>query len=309
MTTERIFFPAGVKISGDYLAHIGEQTVDQKLEELFMLPAGDWAPDYTGSKKKAPEIAVETFDLVKALDLCTTEALCASLAGVNCDVFYRAGQKAAFAYAAATANHLVYRLQQDSVLYWEQIQANQDDELKISLRIAAWYNSSNEILTALPSQTIDSPGTIVAPFTLGPVVVNGTKVLGGKSLTWANQVEVLKEFSNGEAVPSAVFLRSVKPKISFETTDLHLVHNAPLIDEDQTPLTSLTVYFRRRRPNKLNYDDSDALHAKLTATGSTIGTVKWLSTSGDPARAKCEIALNRVGTASLFAYTKDCAIT
>lgn len=309
MTTERLFFPAGVKIGSSYLAHVGEQSLEQNLEELTIRPAGDWAPNYTGSKKKAPEIAVTSFDLVKALDLMTSEALCGTLAAVNCDLYYRAGQKAAFAYAVNQGQHLVYRLQQDAVLYWEQIQANQDDELQISLRIAAWYNSANEILTALPAQTIDPAGTIVAPFTLGPIKINNTTVTGLKNLTWANNLEVLKEFDSGEAVPSAIFMRAAQPVISFETTDLHLVHNSPLIDEDQTAVNSLTVYFRRRRPSKLNYADTDLQHAKLVCDQALCGTAKWTQISGDPARVQCQIAINRVGTSALFAYTKDCAIT
>lgn len=309
MATDKLFFPAGVKISGSYLAHVGEQSVEQNLEELVMEPAGDWAPNYTGSKKKAPEIAVTTYDLVKALDLMTSEAMCGSLAGVNCDLFYRAGQKAAFAYAAAQGQHLVYRLQQDSVLYWEQIQANQDDELQISLRIAAWFNSSNEILTALPAQSIENPGTIVAPFTLGTIKLNGTAVKGLKSFTWTNNLEVVKEFDSGEAVPSAIFLRRARPVITFETTDLSLMHTGPLIDEDQSEVNSLTVYLRRRRPNKLNYADADLQHAKLEADQPLCGTAKWTGVSGDPARVQCQVALNRVGTAALFSYTKNCAIT
>jgi hypothetical protein len=85
MTTTRLFFPAGIKIGSIYLAHVGEQSIEQQLEELTMTPAGDWAPNYTGSKKKAPEFAVESFDLVKALDLMTSEVMCASVAGGNAD--------------------------------------------------------------------------------------------------------------------------------------------------------------------------------------------------------------------------------
>jgi hypothetical protein len=309
MTTERLFFPAGIKIGSIYLGHVGEQSIEQQLEELTMTPAGDWAPNYTGSKKKAPEFAVESFDLVKALDLMTSEVMCASVAGGNADLLYRAGQKAAFAYGVATANHLVYRLQQDAVLYWESIQASQDDELKISLKLAAWYNSSNAILAALPSQTIDAPGTIVAPFTLGPIVINGTRITGVKSMSWSNGLTVTKEFDSGEAVPSAIFMRNAKPVISFETTDPHLVHTGPLISDDGEPVNSFAVYLRRRRPSKLNYDDGDAQHAKLHKTAALCGTAKWTSVSGDPARMKCELALNRVGTGTLFDYTKNCAIT
>jgi hypothetical protein len=308
MTTTRLFFPAGVKINTTYLAHVGEQSVDQKLEELAMTPAGDWAPNFTGSKKKAPEFAVESFDLVKALDLMTSESMCASMAAGNVDLLYRAAQKAAFAYGTATANHLVYRLQQDAVLYWESIQASQDDELKISLRLAAWYNSANAILTALPSQAIEAPGTIVAPFTLGPIKINGTTILGVKSMSWANGLEVVKEYDSGEAVPSLIVMRRAKPVISFETTDPQLVHAGPLIADDGEPVNSFVVYLRRRRPSKLNYDDGDAMHAKLYKTAALCGTAKWMSVSGDPARVKCELHLHRVGTGTLFDYAKDCAI-
>lgn len=303
MATDKIFFPAGIKINTTTLWTIAEQSLDQKVEELSLEYAGDWAPNYTGAKKKAPEIAVESHDLVKALDLMTNGNLCVSQAAANVELLYRAGQKAALAYDASAGQHMIYRMQSNSILYWEQISANQDDELKISVRVAPWYNGANEILTQLPSQPLDAPVAGIAPWTLGPIVLNGTKLKGVKSLQWQTGIEIIRESDAGEAVPTAIFVRRAKPKVSFEITDLE--HG---LDADGTAVNSLITYFRRRRPNKLNYADTDAMHARLYCDQAACGTARWLSVGNDPGRVKCEIAINRVGAHPLFEYESGCAI-
>jgi hypothetical protein len=320
MSTQKLFFPAGVLIDTTYLAHVGEQSIDQGLEDLFVHPSGDWAPNLTGSKSYAPEVAVETFDLTKAMDLMTVNALCAPLCSVDVDIFQRSVEACAMAYDTDESEHLVYRLTDDSLLCWEQIQVNQNDEAKISLKLIVKDNGSNEPLLQIPDQAIEDVGEQNAPFTLGPIEVitdggSGTIVISGlKSFTWNNNCEYVKESADGDESPGFIALQRVRPVISFETTDLAVIEsNFGATDQKGIGLDRVRVFFRRRRPNKINYADADAVHAKLEAdTGVAVGTIgsfRWKRVSGDPARAACEIHLHRLGTAALFTYTKNVAIT
>lgn len=319
MSTTKLFFPAGVLVGSVYLAHVGEQSIEQNLEDLFVHPAGDWAPNFVGSKSYAPEVSVESMDITKALDLMTTNALCADLSAVNVDIFQRSVASHAMAYNTDESEHLVYRLTNDAMLYWEQIQVNQNDECKISLKIAVSDNGSNEPLLQVPDQTIENVGDQNAPFTLGPIEVitdggaTAIVITGLQSFTWNNNPEVVKQAADGDESPGFIALQRVRPVISFETTDLTVLEtNFCATDQKGIGLDRVRVFLRRRRPNKINYADADAVHAKLEAdagaVAGTIGTLKWKRVSGDPAKAAVEIHLNRLGTAALFTYTKDTAI-
>jgi hypothetical protein len=101
--------------------------------------------------------------------------------------------------------------------------------------------------------------------------------------------------------------------LTFETTDLAVLEtNFASTDQKGIGLDRVTQWFRRRRPNAVNYPDASAVHAKLEADADgeagTIAYLKWTKLSGSPARAAVQIALHRLGTAALFAYTKDAAI-
>lgn len=308
--TTRLFYPAGVKLNTTYLAHVGQQSGEFNLEDLTIHPAGDFAPNFVGSKSWAPEFSLQTQDIEKALDLMATEALCRSMAAETAKLYFRAATAYGLQQAVGSAVHAVYQLQSDALLYWDSLQVNQNNEAQLSLKLVAADNQSNAILAALPSQTIDAAGVLEAPFTLGDIVVNGTAVDGVKSFTWQNNVEVVKEASCGNESPTFVCIRRVRPVIQFEATDLQTFAG---YDDDGEPLETVTVWLRRRRPNKVNYDDSDSEHIKLEAdgggTGQYIGRLITRNVGGDPGRVQAEIHLVRYSTNSLFTYSKDQQIT
>jgi len=319
MSTTTLFLPAGVKIGSVYLAHVGTQDIDQNLEDLFVHPAGDWAPNFNGSKSYAPEISLESMDVTNVLDLMTINALCADLSAVVVDVYQRSVESHGMAYDTDETEHLVFRMTNDSMLYWDQITVNQNDEIKISSKICLSDNGSNEPIVQVPSQAIEDVGAQNAPFTLGPleVLVDGAttpiEITGVKQITWANNPEVLKEAADGDATPGFLALAKVRPVISFETTDLSVLEsNFSSADEKGVGLDRVTVWLRRRRPNHINYADTETVHAKLEADADgatgTVAYLKWTKISNSPAKAAVQIALHRVGTAALFAYTKDVAI-
>lgn len=318
MATQTLFFPAGVAFDSVYLAHVGDQSIDQNLEDLFMHPAGDWAPNYTGSKSYAPEIAVTTFDIAKALDLMTTNDLCADLTAIAVDVYQRAVQSHAMAYDTDETEHLIHRLNENAMLYWREITTNQNEEATITLTICVSDNGANECLLQVPSQAIDDVGTQEAPFTLGHIEVevdgSTTPILltGVKQFSWNNNPEVLKEAADGDESPGFLALQRVRPVITLESTDLENIRsNFCATDQKGIGLDRVTVYLRRRRPNKINYSDSDAVHIKIEAAAGaagTIGSLRWRRISGDPARVSVEIQLHRLGTAALFEVTTDTAI-
>jgi hypothetical protein len=313
MSTTKIFVPAGVKVDSTYLAHVGQQSVEQNLEELTVEPAGDWAPNFTGHASWQPEFSLQSFDLTKVLDLCTVNVICADLSAATVKLFKRAVTKAAMAVAVGESSHLVYQMLNNSMLVWDRISINQRSEAEISFRLVAFTASGAAILVPLPSQTIEAAGTIVAPFTIGPIEV--TKVSGSpllitgiKSLTWNLNPEVVKEDADGDATPGFVYVRRVRPVIELQTTDVQVVHDN--FDDDGNGLSKVTTWFRRRRPNKINYADNEAQHAKLESDGTAaaIATLAWTGVQGDPTAVSVRIALQRAGAGALFAYAKDQAI-
>lgn len=302
MTVSRLFNPAGLRVDSTYLGHVGEQSVDNGLEDLTQWASGNAFPNFTGNKMHAPEYQVDTLDIAAALGLMTESDLAADLSAVAVDLFFRE-HKAQGIHEGVddTAKHQIYRLEDNSLLYWESLQARQeDDAARIALRVVPIYNGSNAIIQ-MPAEAIPASAAQVAPWTLGPIWINGAQLSGVKSMAWANNVQVEKQAADGEAVPTYVTIKQVKPVITIETLDLRTVAGYAA---EGVAVTDLQIYLRRRKPSLLNYADGDAQHIKLTAAN---GSLKWKRSAGSPSSATVEIHLHTAAT--LFAKAVSQAIT
>jgi hypothetical protein len=294
MSVSRLFYPAGIRIDTTYLGHVGEQSVDNGLEDVTIFPSGDALPNFTGGKMHAPEYQIDTQDLAVALALFTDTGIAADLIAANVDLFFREAKPQGLNEdVAETAKHQVYRLQDNALLYWDSLQWSQDDDAaKLAIKCVPIYNGANGIIQ-VPAEAIEAASAQVAPWTGGPLYINGTLISGVKSLQWANNVEVEKVAADGEAFPTLVTIKKVRPVITIETVDLRAI---AALDADGTAVTNFTHYLRRRKPSKLIYPDNDAQHIKLLATA---GSLKWKKSGGNPATATVEIHLHK-GAGSLF---------
>jgi hypothetical protein len=294
MTVSRLFYPAGIRVNATYLGHCGEQSVDNGLEDVTVFPSGDALPNFTGNKMHAPEYQVDTQDLAAALALMVDAGLAADLSAVNVDLFFREAKPQGLNEdVAGSGKHQIYRLEDNALLYWDSLQWSQDDDAaKLGIKCVPVYNGSNAIIQ-VPDEAIEAAAAQVAPWTGGPLYINGTLFSGIKSMQWQNNVQVEKVAADGEAWPTLVTIKQVKPVITIETMDLRAI---AALDADGTAITQFTHYLRRRKPSRLNYADGDAQHIKLLATA---GSLKWKKSGGNPATATVEIHLHK-GAGDLF---------
>jgi len=285
----RLFYPAGLKSNATYIHSCRSQSLDRMLEELTEFASGDWAPSFTGSKSGAPEFQIEATDIQAVLGLMTDEELTADLSATNVDLFFRQAKPHALRYDEGDAEHMVYRLTSNAMAYWTQIQANQNDESRISLTVCAMDNGSNAPLIQTPSQTIDVAGLIANLWTLGPIEINGSEVPGVQSMTWTNNLEIEKVSESGSEYPTLLVARQARPVVRIEGLDLEELDSI-VTEIEGEELTELVVYLRKRRQSRINFGDADTVHLKFTATK---GTAKILQTQGERGTDSIEIHLQR----------------
>lgn len=303
MPVSRLFYPAGLRIDSTYLGHVGEQSVDNGLEDLTVFASGDALPNMVGNKMHAPEYQVDTQDLAAALALFTDTAVALDATAVNVDLFFREAKPQGLNESVTDdTKHQIYRLEDNALLYWESLQWSQDDDAaRLAIRCVPIDNGSNSII-AMPAEGLPAASSQVAPWTGGPVWINGAQLTSVRSVQWANNIQVDKVAADGEATPSFVSIKQVRPVITLETHDLRTI--AALAAEGDC-VTDLVLYLRRRRPCKLNYGDSDAQHIKISAGA---GALKWKRSGGNPASATVEIHLAK-GSGDLFSVATAQQIT
>ncbi len=307
MPLARLFYLAGLRIDSTYLSHVASQSVDNALEDITVYPAGHGFPRFTGSKSWSPEIPVETTDLAGAIGLLANATICADLSSVNVDLLYREAEASGIhSNVATTSLHQVYRGQSNAFLYWESLSANQDDDAASFAMRVLLQDAGGSDPVQVPAVALPAAGLQTAPWTLGPWSINGAPIGSVTSARIDMNPEIERLAADGEATPTFVAIRRLRPVITIETANLRAVS---ALAREGFPVTTLTGYFRRRRPNRLLYAAGDAQHVRFAAAvggsppaGDAVGTGKWRETSGDPASARLEIALQESASgANLFA--------
>ncbi len=299
MTTTRLFYPAGIRIGSTIIRQMNDQSADTNLEDLTEFAAGDFVPSFTGSRSQAPEFQQTTIDVARVLQLCDpsdggAEWLTRSVAAGNADMWFRQGQSNAWRYGETASEHVVYRMIQNAMLYWSQMQAQQDQEATIQYTVCASLTPANPLLTLLNNTAIQEAPLVDHIWTLGPILINGTSIDGLQSMQWNNNIEVDKIAGSGEEGPSFLCGRQARPVISFDGHDLEggQVNAGPGARGLALTGDGLRVYLRRRLRSGINYADTDAVHVCLHAAGAA-GTVKWRRTTGERGMGTYEVHLHR----------------
>ncbi len=304
-----LFYPHGAYLLGaTFLGQADDLQADINPEELVSHATGDPMPGFTGAKKTEPEFRIDTMDLSTVFTLVAggDEALVRSLAAGNADLMFRQSKNQSTREAVGASEHVIYRMIQSAMLFWDSFEVSQDGEAKVNTRIVATYAAGQPTLTLLNSQTIPAAPAITKLYTVGKVVINGTTLNRIKKISWNNGVNVEKEPADGEAQASHVCIGKAKPVVQVDTQELEQIQAFGSEGYALNGTTGLVVYLRRRQQGKINYPDNSAVHIKLQAT---TGAVFWSRTSGEKAIGQVNIGLQRPSNGgAVWAITQDVVI-
>lgn len=283
MSLSRLFYLAGIKVDSSYLGHVGDQSVDNALDHVTLFPAGAAYPVFSASKQWAPEWTVGVTDLAGLFALLGDDDLTKDLSALTTDLYFREALASGLNSDVTDATkHQIYRLQSCSMMWWDSLSARQDDDAaSVQVKVAAYGNGSNDPIQ-VPAAAISAAAAQVAPWTLGPVKVNGTFLDGVQSVSIANNCEVIKHKSDGDAFPTLITIRRCRPVVTIETSNLRA---CAAYAREGVAITALDVFLKRRKPSKLCYADNESQHIKIAYEA---GSLKWMGSRGDPASGTLE---------------------
>jgi len=304
-----LFYPHGAYLlSATVLGQADDVQADQNVDELTHYASGDPMPGFVGSKKTEPEFRIDTTDLASVFTLVAAgdENLVRSLAAGNADLMFRQSKNQSTREAVGASKHIIYRLIQSAMFFWDSFEVSQDNEAKINTRIVAAYKAGQPTVTLMKEQVVPAQPDLTKLFTIGKVFINGTALNRIKKISWNNNPSVEKEAADGEAQPSHVCIGKVKPTVQVDTQELEQIQ---AFGDEGLALdgsNGLVVYLRKRLQGKINHPDASAVHLKLQATK---GGVMWGRTSGEKATAQVNVALQRPsGGGAVWTITQDVAI-
>ncbi len=256
---------------------------------------GEANPDFTFATK-------DLFTLVTALVAAyassnTNGYLIAPFTG-NGDVSYQKMKAGSTREPPASTVHRIHRYL-NPLLYVQGISAQQNGDAMARCRLCPrssdGVTSPYSLVTGTAINVTDP--TVTSLYTLGPIKLNGTFITGLQGTDLSFDLGFQELFAGGQQFPSFLFAETLIAKLALTS------RTAEYVDSLITAISSLSVYFRRRKANDASAVEADASakHIKITATGGA-----FIADSMTGAMGNVPLTLNINGAVTLAV---DVAIT
>jgi len=255
--------------TGEFISQLDDATPAVNTDALVAYAAGHPQPLFRAARRQRPALDFTTPQIKTVFDALiagTTAPYCRDLSGGNVDFYLKKATDLGVRTAAASSAHIRLRLAQ-SFLYWTGLRASQDGEAQLTARILPSWDGVNNPIVAAGGLALAGTSTAAEVFTLGPIKINGSFVGGLDDMSLDPGAQVWEKAADGDGWATFIALMQADPVLTFNTVAAEVWTTYALAG---TPITALSVYLRRRKPNEGNYADADLQHIKITATAGQL---------------------------------------
>lgn len=235
-------------------------------QDLTEMSAGDSAPLWSGTDEVNPEISFGSQDLKQFFDALGAEKIAADLSGGNTDVYWQRGKAFNVRETPASTAHFRARMQENSMMYWTQISAQRGQNAEVRGMIVPIFDGTNDPIQYASGVALVGAKAVNYVFRNGPIYLNGV-LYSTQGIELVSNPTIAREIDNGEGSISHVSVENYSPQLTFRTTNLAIVAT---VGVKGLPLTSASIYFRRRQKGGLNVANATPEHIKGTGTSGTI---------------------------------------
>jgi hypothetical protein len=302
MSTNNQYYLHGILLpSGEWISQLTDTTPSHNVQKIVEYAAGSLVPSFRGAHGARPDVTFTSTQL--GTILAATGLWGAAYAATNVDLFYRLGSNLGTRAALASSAHLRIRAVR-SVLYWDRISAKQGDLATISCRLVPTFDGTNPPLVATGSLAIATQPLAVAPYTLGPVKLNGVSLDAIAGWDLALNPEINEKASGGDSWTSFCGINRHNPVLTVTPEDLG---NWATIGHTGLQLTSLVAYLRKKSADLVtNVANGTAEHIAFSATDNPCGIATIENSSGgigSPATASIQCGLRVTNAATTHPLT------
>lgn len=290
MSTTKVFYPHAF-YTGDSsltLTQLMNVTPVHNYSDLSEKAPSQVAPQLTGSHQAQPDIKFTVSQLKTLLDKMIAGSFnCAvDLSATSVYLEYRRGKKHGTREAKNAGNHFYGLMDYNAMLTLESLTGQQGGLLEARCRLVSVKTDTAKPLSFVANINLVAVAQVESFFTIGPVKINGTWLGGIESWTFDNQISYEEVLSDGDAYPSYVGVRDIRPRLTVRTRHADAIAT---FGEEGTALSSLNLFARKKLVSGINVADATAQHLKLIATE---GTVKAQSVDGDKTLTEVTVDLH-----------------
>jgi len=260
-----------------------DQALQSNLAKLIIKGDGSPYPNYIAPMSAQPLILFGTTSIKQLLD--AIGVLGSTITGSPCVFFC---QKLSELGRSSGSDHLSMSVAAGAVIPIS-LNAQQDEQggaRMIAHCVPAWDGTNNPIVTALAA--LSGTPSVGQAYTVGPLMINGTKVGGEQSLRVEWNINLRRPASAGEAWSRNVFLLDMDPVITYTTTEVTLLNT--LGPNGIVAGANTAAYLQKLDPTLASGRDPTTAIA-IAAQGHA----EWTTVSGTPQMAEVVITPKKVG--------------
>jgi len=275
-------------------------SVTTKNNDTMMIErcASGVVPEYVGIARRDPDVDFQTTQVDDILVACTDSNIARDLSSGTVDIGYRAGKPLGTREPIAGTVHQIARLNQDALLYWTNLRAQDGETAEISCILLTAFNGTDAPLTWLGSQALSGDCLVKGYYKLSRIDINGTVLNGVQEANMETGVQIESIPSDGEAYVGYKGIKTSEPKISITTKNLEQgTQWQGGVSSEAVALTAFNFYLRKCSRTGILVPKATASHIKISAT---TGLVYHQEASGSPVDAKFMVCLEQPVSGNIF---------
>lgn len=287
MSVSGVYLLHGINFpGGQFLSQLDDATPAANLDDLIGYASGHADPLFLATSRCKVDQSFTTTQIKTILDLMGAGGM-VDLAAGNTDLYYKKALAQGVRELDASTVHVRMRAAL-ACAYWNEISAAQDQNATLQGRVLPIYNGS--VAPLVPAASVALAGTPTAAefYTLGPVVINGSEVLGLKNVRVSLGMQAFEEGASGDLYTTFAGVKQRGQVVELESLEAGLWATMGLLG---TAVTSLAVYLRRRDPDGGLYSNGSSQHIAITATKGKCVPATTSGGGNNPSQTKLRIPL------------------
>lgn len=282
-------------------------SISEGLQEVLAHGAGAVDPSFMSLLSIEPVISVTATELTKILAVFGNDGLCIGSAQTYTDVQFYFVQLGKCAPRLGSTNHIKVTMNEGLIIP-TTLTASQGQTATLGLEFHASYDGTNAPLSFATSQALPATAAISQQFTLGPVKINGTELLGVQQTTVNWGINLAKEKGAGQVYPTFIGITQRQPSIEVRTKKLTSISTFGLTGTAQGATDSV-IYFRKQSANGTLVADATSEHISVTIDDGIITVPTTGSQNNQTGDSTVKITPVYDGTNAIMAISSATAIS
>lgn len=294
-----------------FIDQVSDFRLDPRIQEILQDSDGIVDPTFLATMYQDPRIRFSSSDLATVLAIGSSKVLINGIL-IDADETHAGAeywfQKIAEGGTRASGSTHIKMTVKEGLLLLRSIQAAQGGVAQMTFEQLIAYDGTNAPIVVAGSQALSGTPRVTNLHTLGPVVINGTRLEGIQDINIDTGIREVVQGADGLEFPTYLAIMQRQPLIVIRTTEVVSLSTFGISGAAQGATDSV-IYFRKLAEGGTRVAEATAEHISLSVDAGMIRVRDIGGAHGQPQMCQIEIRPTWDGTNDIIVVNAATAIT